>query len=325
MTAVLVLVPAVDGSAFALLTLARRLGSPLAVACGPADDVAVAALGRFGAASVYSVSSTDFDRSPVAARVEVLAALARRRSPAAVLIAASRTGQEVAARLSVRLDSGAVGDVVDLRADAGGPVAVQAAGGGSGRVESRVVRGTPVFAVRTAAVTPSPAPAEPAVTRTHFALPSRTRAARRLGPGQRPSLATADIVVAGGHGVGSRAGFDLVGQVADALGGAVGGSHTATEFGWCPRNAQVDQTGTIVHPRLYVALGISGSVRHRAAMRHATTVIAVDRDPASPIFEVADLGVVGDLHEVVPALLTEIKRRRSSVAPKPATTPRRHP
>jgi len=127
-------------------------------------------------------------------------------------------------------------------------------------------------------------------------------------------------VVAGGHGVGSRAGFNLVGQVADALGGAVGGSHTATELGWCPRSARVDQTGTIVHPRLYVALGISGSVRHRAGMRHATTVLAVDRDPASPIFGVADLGVVGDLHEVVPALLSEIKRRKAL-----ATTPRRHP
>jgi electron transfer flavoprotein alpha subunit len=233
--------------------------------------------------------------------------------------------------VAVRLDAGVVGDVVDVRPSTGGPVAVHAAPGESCLVESRVVRGVPIFTVRTEAVTPEPvtvpAPVRPAVRRAQLAWPAGTRAARRVrsepGPaGERPPLAGAAVVVAGGHGVGSRASFELVAQVADALGGAVGGSHTATELGWCPRSAQVDQTGTIVHPRLYVALGISGSVRHRAGMRHAATVVAVDRDPAAPIFGVADLGVVGDLHEVVPALLTEIRRRQALPAPIPATARR---
>jgi electron transfer flavoprotein alpha subunit len=129
--------------------------------------------------------------------------------------------------------------------------------------------------------------------------------------GGRPDLTTAAVVVAGGHGIGSRDSFALVGQVADALGGAVGGSHTATELGWCPPEAQIDQVGRIVHPRLYLALGISGSVRHRAGMQGAGTIVAIDRDPAAPIFRLADLGVVGDLHQVVPELLAEIGRRKA--------------
>jgi electron transfer flavoprotein alpha subunit len=124
------------------------------------------------------------------------------------------------------------------------------------------------------------------------------------------------VVVAGGHGLGSRNSFHLVDQVADALGGAVGGSHTATQLGWCPREAQVDQVGHIVHPGLYFALGISGSVRHQAGMHGAGTVVAIDRDPAAPIFAVADLGVVGDVHEVVPELLAEISRRKATPSTK---------
>lgn len=124
-------------------------------------------------------------------------------------------------------------------------------------------------------------------------------------------MTTAAVVVAGGHGIGSRDSFELVSQVADALGGAVGGSHTATELGWCPREAQIDQVGRIVHPSLYLALGISGSVRHRAGMQGAETIVAIDRDPAAPIFGIADLGVVGDLHQVVPQLIAEIRRRKA--------------
>jgi electron transfer flavoprotein alpha subunit len=314
----------VDGErSTALLTLARRLGPPLAVVCGPPDEATVAALGRFGATTVCSVSCPEYPRYPIAARVEALAAIAGRRSPAAVLIDASRAGQEIAGRLAVRLDGGVIGDVVDVRPGAHGPIAVQATRGDSCQVESRVVRGIPVYSVRTEAVPAEPSPVEPAVIRTELAWSPSPAAARCRRPaarsnGHRPPLAGAAVVVAGGHGVGSRDGFDLVAQVADALGGAVGGSHTATELGWCPRSAQVDQTGTVVHPRLYLALGISGSVRHRAAMRHAKTVVAVDRDPAAPIFDVADLGVIGDLHEIVPALLAEIHTRQALPAPIPA-------
>ncbi|BFU45198.1 electron transfer flavoprotein subunit alpha/FixB family protein [Krasilnikovia sp. MM14-A1004] len=299
----------------ALLTLARRLGPPTVVLCGAADPAGVTELGRYGAARIATVTGPELDEHPAAARVELLAQLVRRTAPAAVLVASHRLGQEVAARLTARLGSGLITDVVDLRPD--GPVAVQSVLLGAYRVESRVTRGTPVLTVRTDAVVPVPAPAEPTVERLDVRFPPAVRAVRRIarrpgGAGLRPDLATAAIVVAGGRGLGSQQSFGLVGALAAALRGTVGGSHTATELGWCTRHQQIDQLGTIVHPRLYLALGISGSVRHRAAMQHAETIVAIDRNPGAPIFDLADLGVVGDVHRVVPELLAEIERRRAT-------------
>ncbi|GLW29001.1 electron transfer flavoprotein subunit alpha/FixB family protein [Actinoplanes regularis] len=306
----------VCGSTCALLTLARRLGPPTAVLCGPADAASVARLGRFGADTIKTITSTDLDEHPAAARVELLSYLVRRTAPDAVLITSHRLGREIAARLTARLGSGLISDAIDLRMDADGPVAVQSALLGAYRVESRVPCGTPVFTVRTDAVRAVAAPARPDVQRLHLAFSPGVRAVRRIarrpvGGELRPDLATAAIVVAGGRGLGSQQSFGLVGALAEALSGTAGGSHAATELGWCARREQIDQLGTIVHPRLYLALGISGSVRHRAAMQHAETIVAIDRNPAAPIFDLADLGVVGDVHQVVPELLAEIRRRRA--------------
>ncbi|MFI7600483.1 electron transfer flavoprotein subunit alpha/FixB family protein [Actinoplanes sp. NPDC049681] len=304
-------------STCALLTLARRLGSPMAVLCGPPDTAGVALLGRFGADTVATISRGELDDHPAAARIEVLSHLVRRTAPAAVLVSSHRLGQEVAARLTARLGSGLISDVVDVRMGAEGPVGVQSALLGAWRVESGVTRGVPVFTVRTDAVEPAPAPVEPVVERVEISFPPEVRAVRRIarrpaGDEPRPDLATAAVVVAGGRGLGSRQSFGLVEALAEALRGTAGGSHTATELGWCPRRDQIDQVGTIVHPRLYLALGISGSVRHRAAMQHAETIVAIDRNPAAPIFDLADLGVVGDVHRVVPELLAEISRRKAT-------------
>lgn len=304
-------------STCALLTLARRLGSPTAVLCGPPGAAGVALLGRFGATTIATVTRGELDDHPAAARVELLSHLVRRTAPVAVLVASHRLGQEVAARLAARLSSGLISDAVDLRMDADGPVGVQAALLGAYLVESSVTRGVPVFTVRTDAVAPEPSPVEPAVERVGISFPPAVRAVRRIarrpaGAELRPDLATAAVVVAGGRGLGSRQSFGLVGALAEALRGTAGGSHTATELGWCPRRDQIDQVGTIVHPRLYLALGISGSVRHRAAMQHAETIVAIDRNPAAPIFDLADLGVVGDVHRVVPELLAEISRRKAT-------------
>lgn len=298
----------------ALLTLARRLGTPVAVLCGPPEGDA-ASLGRYGASTVYAVAGTR--RHPTGVAVEALAVLARRLAPTAILIAAGREGQEVAARVAVRLDSGIITDAVDIRPGPDGPVAVQYALDRSYRVESSVVRGVAVFTVATRSVAAREAPVDPVVRPLEVRPAAGVREVRRIAPvgvptPRRPDLATAAVVVAGGHGVGSRDSFRLVDQVAEALGGAVGGSHTATQLGWCSPEAQVDVVGRVVRPRLYLALGISGSVRHRAGMRAAATIVAIDRDPAAPIFAVADLGVVGDLHEVVPELLAEIRRRRTT-------------
>jgi electron transfer flavoprotein alpha subunit len=301
----------------ALLTIARRLGAPVAVHCGPVDAASLATLCRYGAATVYTVTAPETDRYPTAATVETLVALARSLSPTAVLIASGRVGQEIAARVAVRLDSGILTDAIDIRSGPDGLVAVQSVLHRSYRVESSVVRGTPVFTVATQCVPVEEAPVDAVLRPLDVPFPARVRAVRRVSRAEppaarRPDLGTAAVVVAGGHGVGSRDSFHLVDEVADALGGAVGASHTATQLGWCAREAQVDQVGRIVHPRLYLALGISGSVRHRAGMQSAGTIVAIDRDPGAPIFAVADLGVVGDLHEVVPELLAEIRRRKAT-------------
>lgn len=292
----------------ALLTLARRLGTPAAVLGGRADPVTTALLGRYGAATVYSVTAPEVDAHPVAARVETLVALAGRK-PAAILIAAGRDGLEIAGRVAVRLDSGVLSDVIDVADDPGGPVATQSVRGGAYLVESRVVRGIPILAVRTEHITVAPAPVEPAIRTLRVAFADRVRAVRsRTWP---RDLGTAAVIVAGGRGVGSAAGFELVRRLAAALDGVPAGSHAAAEQGWCPRETQVDQVGRIVHPSLYLALGISGSLRHRAGMHGAGTIVAVDRDPHAPIFQLSDLGAVGDVHEIVPELLAEIERRRA--------------
>jgi electron transfer flavoprotein alpha subunit len=174
-----------------------------------------------------------------------------------------------------------------------------------------------VITVRADAVEarPAPAPAAPAIECIRVKSSSTAYGARLVSrtpktAADRPDLATAPVVVAGGRGVGSAGAFELLGRVAAAFGGAVGGSHAAADLGWCPPHARIDQTGACVSPLLYLACGISGSVRHRAGMQHARTIVAIDTDPAAPIFRIADFGVIGDLRQVLPALLAEIARRR---------------
>ncbi|GIJ46266.1 electron transfer flavoprotein subunit alpha [Virgisporangium aliadipatigenens] len=317
---VLVLAELTDGvvsrSTRALLTLARRFGTPEVVLCGPAGDDTLSVLGRYGAPIVRTLWGPGVEEHPTAACVEALVALAVRTPPAAILLPADHAGHEIAARVAIRLDAGLISDAIDVRPDDSGLVATQSPPGGTHRVESTVVRGVPVCTVRTEAVPLVPAPVTARARPFALDLPPHARAVRlvertAVAPGQRPDLATAAVVVAGGRGVGSQDLFDLVGELADELGGALGGSHTATELGWCPRHAQIDQTGCVIHPDLYLALGISGSVRHRAAVPDAGAIVAVDRDPAAPIFTIADLGVVGDLRDVVPELLAEVRRRKS--------------
>jgi electron transfer flavoprotein alpha subunit len=299
----------------ALLTIARRLGAPAAVLCGPADSESVVALGHYGTQAIYAIPSHARGDYTVAMSVEALARLAAELHPVAILIASGHTGQEVAGRLAVRLDSGLITDAVDLWLGPDGPVAVHEALAGSHLVESRVVRGVPVHTVKTEAIHAVPAPAGPIVSNVEIVLPGRQRTARLVAqiPSSdvRPELTAAAVVVAGGNGVGSQDSFELVERVAEALGGCAGGSHTAATLGWCPRSRQIDQVGQVVHPLLYLAMGISGSVRHRAGMQNAKTIVAIDRDPHAPIFRLADFGVVGDLHEVVPELLAEIHRRKN--------------
>lgn len=300
-----------------LLTVARRIGEPVVVCCGPCDAADTELLSRYGATRVFTVAGPAAGGCTEVARSEALVAVARRLRPTAVLIASSREGGQVAARVAVRLDSAIITDAVDVYPGPDGLVAVQEACEGRYAVESGVRRGTAVITVRADAVQPLRVakPAEPVTECIEVKSSSAAYGVRVISrtakpAGERPDLATAPVVVAGGRGVGSAGAFELIGRVAEAFGGAVGGSQAAAEQGWCPQQARIDQTGASVRPRLYLACGISGSVRHRAGMQHARTIVAIDKDPAAPIFRIADYGVIGDLRQVLPALLAEIARRR---------------
>ena len=250
--------------------------------------------------------------------VGALAAAVAHASPAAVLIASSADGKEVAGRLAVRLGSGLVTDAVDVTAPRRAAAAVatqQSVFGGSTLVQSTVTHGTPVITVRPNSTPPVPSPAAATRVELTVQLSDADRGARitervaeeRAG---RPELTEAAIVVSGGRGVGSPEGFAVVEALADSLGAAVGASRAATDAGWYPHQFQVGQTGKTVSPQLYMANGISGAIQHRAGMQTSKTIVAVNKDPEAPIFELVDFGVVGDLHVVLPQLTEEVKKRK---------------
>ena len=321
MSAVLVLVER-DGASvrkptLELLTIARRLGEPAAVVCGPVDDGLIEVLAHYGATAVYACDAAELDEYLVVPKVEVLVEVAGRTAPAAVLVTSGPEGKEVAARVAVRLGSGIVTDAVDVRPGPDGPVATQSVFAGAWTVDSRVRRGVPVITVRPNAARPEPAdpPARPAVEQVAVAFSDTARGARVVArrPREktgRPELTDAAVVVTGGRGVGSPEAFELVDRLADAIGGAVGATRAVTDLDWRPHEMQIGQTGKTVAPQLYIAAGVSGAIQHLAGMQGSRTIVPINKDAKAPIFQVADFGVVGDLHAVLPALVTEIEKRK---------------
>jgi electron transfer flavoprotein alpha subunit len=294
-----------------LLTLARGFGEPSVVWTGPGADAAQARLAEFGAAKVYVADSADYDDYVVAPKAELLAQLVADKSPAAVLVAATSEGREVAGRLAVKTGSGVLTDVTGLSE---GLVGEQSIFGGAITVQSKVRAGTPVIAVRPNAVSPEPGAGAAELEPVSVPVSDAAKAARVTGKvvaerGERPELTEASIVVSGGRGLGSGEHFALIEQLADSLGAAVGASRAATDAGWYPHQFQVGQTGKTVSPQLYMAIGISGAIQHRAGMQTSKTIMVVNKDPEAPIFELADFGVVGDLFKVVPQLIDEIGKR----------------
>ncbi len=320
MAEILVLVDAIDGAVskatLELLTKARQLGDPSAVSVGPGVDPAADRLGEYGARKIYLADAEELGSYLVTPKVAVLARLMEQLRPAAVLIASTAEGKEVAGRLAVRTDSGVLTDAVDLReGDDGGLVAEQSVFGGSTIVQSTVTAGTPIITMRPNSTPPEPAPTEPERVPVEVALSDTDRAVQVMDrvvakKGGRPELTEASIVVSGGRGVGSADGFRIIEELADSLGAAVGASRAATDAGWYPHQNQVGQTGKTVSPQLYIAAGISGAIQHRAGMQTSKTIVAINKDAEAPIFELVDFGVVGDLSTVVPQLTQEIEKRK---------------
>jgi electron transfer flavoprotein alpha subunit len=316
MAEILVLVDHVDGEvkkvSLELLTAARRLGEPAAVWIGPGADGAKDKLAEYGAAKVYVAADEELTSYVVAPKAAVLAQLVADKSAGAVLVSATAEGKEVAGRLAVKIGSGVLTDVVDI---ADGAVAEHSIFGGGIIAHAKVKTGTPIIAVRPNSIAPEAAPAAGAEEAVSVTLSDADKGAKIVEKvvqekGERPDLTEAAIVVSGGRGVGGAENFKIIEDLADSLGAAVGASRAATDAGWYPHSFQVGQTGKTVSPQLYVAVGISGAIQHRAGMQTSKTIIAINKDPEAPIFELVDYGIVGDLFQVAPQLTEEINKRK---------------
>jgi electron transfer flavoprotein alpha subunit len=317
MSPILVLVDHHDGAVrkatTELLTIARRLGDPVAVVIGHGAEKALETLGAYGATSVVVVDAPDIDDYLILPRAEAMVAVAEKVQPSAILLTSNAKSKEIAAHLAVKLGSGIITDAVDVQPGPDGPVTTQSVFAGNYSVQARVTTGTPIITVKPNATTPEQAPTSPSMETVSVELSDLARTVKvteRAPRGRtgRPDLNEAAVVVSGGRGTGGD--FAPVEALADALGAAVGASRAAVDSGWYPHAFQIGQTGHVVSPQLYVAAGISGAIQHRAGMQTSKTIVAVNKDEEAPILQLADFAVVGDLFTVLPQAVEEIQRRQ---------------
>ncbi|WP_411732140.1 electron transfer flavoprotein subunit alpha/FixB family protein [Paeniglutamicibacter sp.] len=295
-----------------LLALAARLGQAAAVLGAPADDAALAGLAAAGATGFYAAAGGLDTAGLIAPAVSLLEAAVRESGAAAVLLPNTIEGREIAARTAVRLDAGVITDAIDVDGELTVTKSVLA---GSYTVKAQVTRGPALITLKPNSIeVPEVQPAAGAIAPVHeLELGDSAPAARITATAPhtatgRPELSEARFVVAGGRGVDGD--FGPVEDLADALGAAIGASRAATDAGWIDHSAQVGQTGTTVSPQLYISAGISGAIQQKAGMQMAKTIVAINKDPDAPIFEIADLGIVGDLATVLPQAAAEIRRRK---------------
>ena len=303
---------ALKKSSLELLTIARSLGESVAAVNGELHDDAAAALAAYGTGALYRPSAADLDDYLVGPKAAFLAAAADAAGADVVLAENSAEGKEIAARLGIKLGAGVITDVVAVDPDGTAHKSVLA---GSYTTTAKATTPVSVLTVKPNSVTPEPAVTATAPASVTVQLPANaTEAAARVTARNdkpasgRPDLTEARIVVAGGRGVDGD--FGPLEELADVLGAAIGASRAATDAGWIGHDAQVGQTGKTVSPQLYVSAGISGAIQQKAGMQTAKVIVAVNKDAESPIFEIADFGVVGDLFQVLPQATAEIKKRK---------------
>jgi electron transfer flavoprotein alpha subunit len=285
------------------------------VGAGPLAALASEA-GKFGAATVFVAEDDAFDPPLPQPRVDVLDEVVRSGGYDLILFSNSVLAADVAAALAVRLDAGLNWDLVDLIEQEGELVGKQPAFQDS--VLADVAWSSPhrIGLFRAGSFEPTATGTEPRVTTVSVELQPHSLDAkivdRTLRENAGPSIEDAEVVVAGGVGLGSAEGFALAEDLAALLGGAVGATRAAVYKGWYPHTSQIGQTGKTVAPKLYVALGISGAVQHKVGMQNSKTIVAINKDPSAPIFEFSDLVVLGDVHTIVPELIALIRRHSGS-------------
>jgi electron transfer flavoprotein alpha subunit len=305
------------GISLEILTKAAELGDASAILLGSAPADAVQTLGDYGAKKVFRCADAVFDKHLVLPAAKVLEDLIKQHQPDVVLFGTTYIGRDLASTLSARLDCGALTDVGELEAKDGSFVAtIPALGATYQNTATLVNAGTKLMLARpkafeakstggTAAVEEVVAPTDPVLQRV-------TVTESVVQPAEGPVLEDANFIVSGGRGLKSAEHFQMIRDLAELMGGAVGATRAIVDAGWVPYALQVGQTGKSVKPSIYIACGISGAIQHLAGMKGSKTIIAINTDPEAPIFKNADFGVVGDVFQVVPQLIEEIKRRKGA-------------
>jgi electron transfer flavoprotein alpha subunit len=302
-------------SALELLTKARDLGDEIAaVALGPGAKAAAIALGEHGASTVFASDDEVFAKHLAQPAADVLARLVEQHRPDLILFGASYDARDVAGRLQARTGSTLMANATDVL--------------GPERARTEILGGTKIVDVELAGpapklvlVRPQSFAAQPTggtaeVVEVPAEVPEELRKAEVVEKHEEaasgPRLEDAKVVVAGGRGLGGPEPFDQLERLAKAIGSAaVGASRAAVDAGWVPYSHQIGQTGKTVKPEVYLCFGISGALQHMVGMKSSKRIVAVTKDADAPILKIADLGVVGDLFQVVPALTEEIERRRT--------------
>ncbi len=320
---ILVLVDHADGTpkkvSNQIITAARNLGAGdvSAALLGEGGSSAAEKVGAFGATKAYVWDSADDSGFATETQTAAIVAAVEASGADVLLYPADPFLSDAVARAAVRLGAGVITDVTDLELDGDTVVATKAIFGGDMTSKCKVTGDRlQILGIKANAfVAEESGGGTPEVIGLNVELDEKAKRAKVVDvveqeAGGRPEMTEAAIIVAGGRGLGEADAFDLIEQLADTLGGAVGASRAATDAGWYPHQHQIGQTGKTVSPQLYLGSGISGAIQHRAGMQTSQTIVVINKDPEAPIFSIADFGVVGDLHKVIPPLIEEISKRK---------------
>lgn len=311
---------AVDGevttTTLELLTKARDLADTVecVYAGDNADDIAES-LGEYGAETVHAVTDLDGALLGVPVAAAIAAAVDAGDGPDAIMLGTSYDGRDIAARLSVKLDRTVITNVVDVEVDGDTLVGTEPIFGGATDIKTKFTgEGPYITLVRPKSFTAeasggSEADVEDLEVPELGASGGAKVVDRFVEESDGPKLDEATLVVAGGRGLGEAEKYEMITSLAKQLNGAAGASRAIVDAGWVPYSQQVGQTGKVVKPGVYIAAGISGATQHLVGMKGSKNIIAINKDPEAPIFGIADLGIVGDLHKVLPALIEALEAR----------------